>query len=55
MHHCASTGAANAVIYSSNGHGCMLHYALLHLFGYKLTMEDLKKFRVGALFLIPPW
>lgn len=29
----------------SNGHGCMLQYALLHLFGYKLTMDDLKKFR----------
>ncbi|KAJ5676918.1 uncharacterized protein N7477_002551, partial [Penicillium maclennaniae] len=29
----------------SNGHGCMLQYALLHLFGYKLTMDDLKNFR----------
>jgi transketolase len=25
----------------------MLQYALLHLFGYALTIEDLKKFRVG--------
>ncbi|KAJ5314373.1 Prohibitin-1 [Penicillium atrosanguineum] len=29
----------------SNGHGCMLQYALLHLFGYKLSMDDLKNFR----------
>ena len=29
----------------SNGHGCMLQYALLHLFGYDVTMEDLKAFR----------
>ncbi|KIW64373.1 transketolase [Phialophora macrospora] len=29
----------------SNGHGCMLHYALLHLFGYALSMDDLKHFR----------
>ncbi|KAI9819712.1 MAG: Transketolase [Thelocarpon impressellum] len=29
----------------SNGHGCMLQYALLHLFGYKVTIDDLKKFR----------
>ncbi|CAL5871195.1 uncharacterized protein PFLUO_LOCUS5442 [Penicillium psychrofluorescens] len=34
----------------SNGHGCMLQYALLHLFGYKLTMDDLKSFRqVGSI------
>ena len=31
----------------SNGHGCMLQYALLHLFGYDLTLDDLKAFRVG--------
>jgi hypothetical protein len=31
-----------------NGHGCMLQYALLHLFGYKVTMDDLKHFRVCA-------
>ncbi|KAI7519488.1 hypothetical protein KC343_g22549, partial [Hortaea werneckii] len=29
----------------SNGHGCMLQYALLHLFGYKVSMDDLKQFR----------
>lgn len=32
----------------SNGHACMLQYALLHLFGYKLTMDDIKAFRVSA-------
>jgi len=29
----------------SNGHGCMLQYALLHLFGYAVTMDDIKAFR----------
>ncbi|MEO8171235.1 MAG: transketolase, partial [Oxalobacteraceae bacterium] len=29
----------------SNGHGSLLHYALLHLTGYDLSMEDLKNFR----------
>ncbi|KAF2716956.1 transketolase [Polychaeton citri CBS 116435] len=29
----------------SNGHGCMLLYSLLHLFGYKVTLDDLKAFR----------
>jgi transketolase len=29
----------------SNGHGCMLQYALLHLFGYDVTMDDIKAFR----------
>jgi transketolase len=29
----------------SNGHGSMLVYALLHLTGYKLPMEELKNFR----------
>jgi transketolase len=29
----------------SNGHGSMLHYALLHLSGYALTMDDIKSFR----------
>ncbi len=29
----------------SNGHGSMLLYALLHLTGYDLSMEDLKQFR----------
>jgi len=29
----------------SNGHGSMLLYSLLHLTGYKLTIDDLKNFR----------
>ena len=29
----------------SAGHGSMLIYSLLHLFGYGLTMDDLKNFR----------
>ena len=29
----------------SNGHGSMLIYALLHLSGYDVTIDDLKKFR----------
>ena len=29
----------------SNGHGSMLQYALLHLSGYDLSMEDIKNFR----------
>ena len=29
----------------SNGHGSMLQYALLHLTGYDLSMDDLKAFR----------
>ena len=29
----------------SNGHGAMLHYTLLHLTGYPLTIEDLQNFR----------
>ena len=29
----------------SNGHGCMLLYSLLHLAGYAVTLDDLKKFR----------
>jgi transketolase len=29
----------------SAGHGCMLQYALLHLTGYDLSLEDLKSFR----------
>jgi transketolase len=33
----------------SNGHGCMLQYCLLHLFGYDLSLDDLKHFRqVGS-------
>lgn len=29
----------------SNGHGAMLHYSLLHLTGYSLTIDDIKQFR----------
>jgi len=29
----------------SNGHASMLHYALLHLTGYDLSLDDLKQFR----------
>ena len=29
----------------SNGHGCALQYIMLHMLGYKLSMEDLKQFR----------
>src|SRR6478609_2127660 len=29
----------------SNGHGSMLHYALLHLSGYEMSIDDLKAFR----------
>lgn len=29
----------------SNGHGSMLHYALLHLSGYAVTMDDIQSFR----------
>ena len=29
----------------SNGHGSMLHYALLHLSGYDLSMDEIKNFR----------
>jgi len=29
----------------SNGHGCLLQYALLHLTGYDLSIDDLKQFR----------
>lgn len=29
----------------SNGHGSMLHYALLHLSGYALSIDELKRFR----------
>ena len=29
----------------SNGHGSMLHYALLHLTGYDLSIENIKQFR----------
>ncbi|GAA5951516.1 hypothetical protein JCM8115_005165 [Rhodotorula mucilaginosa] len=29
----------------SNGHACALQYVLLHLLGYKVTIDDLKQFR----------
>ena len=29
----------------SNGHGSMLHYALLHLSGYDLSIDEIKNFR----------
>ena len=29
----------------SNGHGCALQYILLHLLGYDLSMDELKRFR----------
>ena len=29
----------------SNGHACVLQYSLLHLFGYDVTLDDLKSFR----------
>ncbi len=29
----------------SNGHGCMLLYSLLHLSGYKVSIDDIKSFR----------
>ncbi|KAJ7046571.1 transketolase [Mycena alexandri] len=29
----------------SNGHACVLQYTLLHLLGYKLSLNDLKEFR----------
>lgn len=29
----------------SNGHGAMLHYSLLHLAGYDVSIDDLKNFR----------
>lgn len=29
----------------SNGHACALQYIMLHLMGYKLSMDDLKQFR----------
>ncbi|PWF46853.1 transketolase [Massilia glaciei] len=29
----------------SNGHGSMLHYALLHLSGYDVSLDDLRQFR----------
>ena len=37
------------------GHGSLLEYSLLHLFGYWITVEDIKNFRqVGSLTLRYP-
>jgi len=34
----------------SNGHACVLQYIMLHLLGYKLSLDDLKQFRqLGSL------
>jgi transketolase len=32
----------------SNGHACALQYTLLHLFGYDMSMDELKNFRVSS-------
>jgi transketolase len=29
----------------SNGHACALQYIMLHLLGFDVTLDDLKKFR----------
>src|SRR5262249_8678084 len=29
----------------SNGHACALQYIMLHLLGYKISLDDLKQFR----------
>ena len=41
---CETLVKTGAVVLS-NGHGSMLQYALLHLTGYDLSIEDLKAFR----------
>lgn len=34
----------------SNGHGCALQYSMLHLTGYKVSLQDLKDFRqIGSI------
>ena len=48
-HGCFQPHSNELSISTRNGHGCMLQYALLHLFGYKLSMDDLKAFRVCLL------
>jgi len=40
-------GSFSLMLIASNGHGCMLQYALLHLAGYAISIDDLKKFRVS--------
>ena len=42
-------GKTVTVLYSSNGHGSMLQYALLHLTGYDLSIEDLNRILSTAL------
>ena len=34
----------------SNGHACALQYSMLHLNGYKVSMDDLKQFRQLSMF-----
>jgi hypothetical protein len=43
VHHCD----IDELFYARNGHGCMLQYAVLHLFGYDISLDDLKAFRVS--------
>jgi hypothetical protein len=38
-----------ATVSSLGGHASMLEYSLLHLFGYGLSMEELKSFRNGEV------
>lgn len=47
LHHCPSDPAwpNRDRFVLSNGHGAMLQYALLHLSGYALSIEDIKQFR----------
>ncbi|MCW0468727.1 hypothetical protein OH492_03805 [Vibrio chagasii] len=43
------SGLTATVFILSNGHGSMLIYSLLHLAGYGLSIEDLKKLPSTAL------
>jgi transketolase len=47
LHHCPTdpTWLNRDRFVLSNGHGAMLQYALLHLSGYALSIEDIKNFR----------